>query len=57
MQIKNTNLDCLTTAFLSDNIEQTEKYLGKFNITIKNPDGTYKPFNEVMDQIYALYVE
>ena len=36
MQIKNTDLHCLKTAFLSDNIEQTEKYLGKFNITIKN---------------------
>ena len=57
MQIKNTDLHYLVTAFLSDNIEQTEEYLGKFNITIKNPDGTYKPFNEVMDQIYALSVE
>jgi hypothetical protein len=57
MQIKNTDLHCLATAFLSDNIEQTEEYLGKLNITIKNPDGTYKPFNEVMDQIYVLFVE
>ena len=57
MQIKNTDLHCLKTAFLSDNIEQTEEYLGKLNITTKNSDGTYKPFNEVMDQICALSVE
>ena len=57
MQIKNTDLHCLTTAFLSDNIEQTEEYLNKLNITVKNPDGTYKPFNEVMEQICALSVQ
>lgn len=57
MQIRNIDLHCLATAFLSDNIEQTEEYLNKLNVTIKNPDGTYKPFNEVMDQIYALSVE
>ena len=55
--IKNTDLHCLATAFLSDSMEQTEKYLGKLNIIVKNPDGTYKPFNEVMEQIYALSVQ
>ena len=57
LMIKNTDLHCLAAAFLSDNIEQTEECLGKLNITIKNPDGIYKPFNEVMDQIYALSVQ
>ena len=55
--IKNTDLHCLATAFLSDTIDETEKYLTYIGIVVKNSDGTYKPFNKVMDQIYALSVK
>lgn len=55
--IKNADLHGLATAFLSDTIDETEKYLTSIGIIVKNSDGTYKPFNEVMDQICALSVE
>ena len=54
--IKNSDLRCLSTAFLSDTIDETEKYLTHIGVIVKNPDGTYKAFNEVMEQIYALSV-
>ena len=55
--IKSADLHCLATAFLSNTIDETEKCLTCIGIIVKNSDGTYKPFNKVMDQIYALSVQ
>lgn len=55
--LKNIDLHYLVSVFVSNNVEQTDEYLNKLGVSTKNPDGTYKPFNKVMEQIYALSVQ
>ena len=46
----------VTCAFLSEDIEDTCDLLRLSGVQTKNEDGTYKTFNEVMEQIYSLHV-
>lgn len=53
---RNGTLTYIIGAFLSENIEDTCYCLKQCNIQTKNEDGTYKTFNEVMEQIYNLHI-
>jgi hypothetical protein len=46
----------VSSAFLSEDIEDTCNCLNQCGVQTKNEDGTYKTFNEVMEQIYSLHV-
>jgi hypothetical protein len=46
----------VSRAFLSEDIEGTCQCLEQCGVQTTNEDGTYKTFNEVMEQIYSLHV-
>lgn len=52
----NGDLSLITSAFLSEDIEDTCNCLKQCGVQTKNENGTYKTFNEVMEQIYSLHV-
>ena len=54
--VRNGTLTYVAGAFLSENIEETCRYLERLGVVIKNEDGSYKLFNEVMEQIYKLHM-
>ena len=56
LSVRNGTLTYISEAFLSENIEDTCSCLEQCNIQTKNADGTYKTFNEVMQQIYRLHI-
>lgn len=56
LRYRNGDFLCVASAFLSENIEDTCNCLEQCGVSIKNADGTYKTFNEVMEQIYSLHV-
>lgn len=53
---RNGDFFLVTGAFLSEDIEDTCDCLKQCGVQTKNADGTYKAFNEVMEQIYSLHV-
>ena len=56
LSVRNGTLTYIAGAFLSKNIEDACNCLEKCGVSVKNADGTYKTFNEVMEQIYSLHV-
>ena len=56
LSVRNGSLTNIAGAFLSENIEDTCIYLEQCGIQVKNVDGTYKTFDEVMQQIYRLHI-
>ena len=55
LSVRNSTLAYISGAFLSENIEDTCNCLEQCGVQTKNTDGTYKTFNEVMQQIYRLH--
>lgn len=56
ISIRNSTLAYVSGAFFSENIEDTCNCLGQLGVITKNEDGSYKLFNEVMEQIYKLHI-
>ena len=56
LSVRNGTLAYVSGAFLSENIEDTCSYLEQLGVITKNEDGSYKLFNEVMEQIYKLHI-
>ena len=56
LSVRNGILVYVSGAFLSENIEDTCNCLEQCGVLTKNADGTYKSFNEVMEQIYNLHI-
>lgn len=56
LSVINGTLAYISGAFLSENIKDTCCYLEQCGVCTKNADGTYKMFNEVMEQIYNLHI-
>ena len=56
LSVRNGTLAYISGAFLSENIEDTCNCLRQLGVVIKNEDGSYKLFNEVMEQIYKLHM-
>lgn len=56
LSIRNGTLQYLAGAFLSENIDTAIECLLQLGIEAKNSDGEFKPFNEVMEQIYSLHI-
>lgn len=56
LSIRNGTLHYVVGAFLSENIDTTVQCLLELGIEAKNSKGEFKPFNEVMEQIYSLHV-
>jgi peroxiredoxin len=56
LRLSNGDFVHIAGAFLSDDMDITCNRLEQYGITVKNEDGTYKAFNEVMEQIYSLHV-
>lgn len=54
--MRSGTLAYISGAFLSENIEDTCNCLGRLGVATKNKDGSYKLFNEVMEQIYKLHI-
>lgn len=56
LSVRNGVISSIAAAFLSENIEDTCKCLAQCGITTQYSDGTYKTFDEVMQQIYELHL-
>lgn len=56
LSVRNGTLAYVSGAFLSENIEDTCSCLEQLGVITKNEDGSYKLFNEVMEQIYKLHI-
>jgi len=56
LRYRNGDFLYVVGAFLSENIEDTCRCLEQCGVLAKNADGTYKMFNEVMEQVYNLHV-
>ena len=56
LSVRNSIISSIAAAFLSENIEDTCICLKECGIITKNEDGTYKTFDEVMQQIYSLHL-
>lgn len=56
LSVRNGTLAYVSGAFLSENIEDTCYWLSQCGVNAKNNDGTYKTFDEVMQQIYELHI-
>lgn len=56
LSIRNGTLHYVAGAFLSEDINTTIQCLLQLGIEVKNSDGEFKPFNEVMEQIYSLHI-
>ena len=56
LRLSNGDFLHIAAAFLGENMDVTCNRLEQYGIKVKNEDGTYKAFNEVMEQIYDLHV-
>ena len=56
LSVRNGTLAYVSGAFLSENIEDACRCLEEVGVVTKNEDGSYKLFNEVMEQIYKLHM-
>lgn len=56
LSVRNGIISNIAAAFLSEDIESTCFCLNQCGITTKNEDGTYKTFDEVMQQVYKLHL-
>lgn len=55
LRLSNGDFLHIASAFLGENMDITCNRLEKYGIQVKNEDGTYKAFDEVMDQVYSLH--
>jgi hypothetical protein len=56
LSVRNGTLQYLAGAFLAEDINTTIRWLLELGIEVKNSNGEFKPFNEVMEQIYHLHI-
>ena len=49
-------LHYIAGAFLSEDIDTTIQCLSQIGVEVKNSNNDFKPFNEVMEQIYNLHI-
>ena len=56
LSIRNGTLHYVAAAFLSENIDTTIQCLLQLGIEVKDSNNEFKPFNEVMEQIYKLHI-
>lgn len=56
MKYKWNDFTNIAIAFLSGSVKDVCNNLEKYGIITRNEDGTYKAFNEVLEQIYELHV-
>lgn len=56
LSIRDGTLQYLAGAFLAEDIDITIQWLFELGVEVKNSDGKFKPFNEVMQQIYKLHI-
>jgi hypothetical protein len=56
LSIRDGTLQYLAGAFLAEDIDMTIHWLSHLNIEVTNSNGEFKPFNEVMEQIYKLHI-
>lgn len=57
LSMRDGTLQYLAGAFLAEDLDTTIQYLSYLNIKVQNSNGEFKPFNEVMEQIYKLHIE
>lgn len=56
LSVRNGTLQYLAGAFLAEDINTTMRWLLELGIEVINSNGEFKPFNEVMEQIYKLHI-
>jgi 5-enolpyruvylshikimate-3-phosphate synthase len=56
LSVRDGTLHYISAAFLSEDIETTIQCLLQLGIEVKNSNNEFKPFNEVMEQIYNLHI-
>lgn len=56
LSVRDGTLQYLAGAFLAEDIDITIQWLLELGVEVKNSDGKFKPFNEVMEQIYNLHI-
>ena len=56
LSIRDGTLQYIAGAFLSEDLDETIQWLSYLNIKVQNSNGEFKPFNEVMEQIYKLHI-
>ena len=56
LSVRNGTVHYIAAAFLSEDIDTTIQCLLELGIEVKNSDGEFKQFNEVMEQIYNLHI-
>ena len=56
LSVRDGTLQYLAGAFLAEDIDTTIQWLLELGVEVKNSDGEFKTFNEVMEQIYKLHI-
>lgn len=56
LSIRDGTLQYIAGAFLAEDLDMTIQWLAYLNIETQNDNGEFKPFNEVMEQIYRLHI-
>lgn len=56
MKFKHNDFVNIVLSFLSGSVEDVCNNLEKYGIITRNTDGTYKAFNEVLEQIYEFHM-
>lgn len=56
LSIRDGTFQYIAGAFLAEDLDMTIQWLSYLNIETQTDNGEFKPFNEVMEQIYKLHI-